>query len=403
MPRFKYLTLKGMLEDSSAGDEARQRGLHHVGWGRYADDSGKIVAKSKNGKLIDLEPHEPTDISKYPEQDPFQSPDSDVHFSKTGSGVYTGTTKHYPADMDRKAYSDYVAKKSAVASLRMRYPKLTDAQASQMLDLYNIDKEKGLVPPHASGRGTAQNTAIKQYLDGLYATVIGQSENEARSFKRYSVNPYPIGPDPRDDEKEKQRQQSINREKEFNRKRSDALKAGERDPNDLYADDIDDGVQLEKDNRKLRFKNRKRHQNKIKGLQQKDDFDPYTPAPKKPEPIIKKNEGKQMTLVNEVKQELLSILKEATERTDAISKKLEDLRQSLIKDGKITLRERGSARNDIGSLPERRIPLHTVCELIDIPMNELILHFLNGHRIREGQELVEYRLGNVYFYNDKVS
>lgn len=352
-----------MLEDSSAGDEARQRGLHHVGWGRYADDSGKIVAKSKNGKLIDLEPHEPTDISKYPEQDPFQSPDSDVHFSKTGSGVYTGTTKHYPADMDQKAYSDYVAKKSAIASLRIRYPKLTDAQASQMLDLYNIDKEKGLVPPHPSarGRGTAQNAAMKQYLDGLYATVTGQSENEARSFKRYSVNPYPIGPDPRDDEKEKQRQQSINREKEFNRKRSDALKAGERDPNDLYADDIDDGIQY------------------------------------------KANEGKQMTLVNEVKQELLSILKEATERTDTISKKLEDLRQSLIKDGKITLRERGSARNDIGSLPERRIPLHTVCELIDIPMNELILHFLNGHRIREGQELVEYRLGNVYFYNDKVS
>ena len=40
------------IED--AGEEAKKRGLHHIGWGRYADKSGNLVAKSVDGKLVDV-------------------------------------------------------------------------------------------------------------------------------------------------------------------------------------------------------------------------------------------------------------------------------------------------------------------------------------------------------------
>lgn len=43
-------------EDSSAGEEAKRRGLTHVGWGRYADKQGKVTHKAQNGKLIPVTP-----------------------------------------------------------------------------------------------------------------------------------------------------------------------------------------------------------------------------------------------------------------------------------------------------------------------------------------------------------
>jgi len=41
-----------MLED--VGQDAKAKGLHHIGWGRYADKSGKVVAKSIDGKLVNV-------------------------------------------------------------------------------------------------------------------------------------------------------------------------------------------------------------------------------------------------------------------------------------------------------------------------------------------------------------
>lgn len=41
-----------ILEDT--GEEAKKRGLHHIGWGRYVDKSGTLVAKSVDGKLVDI-------------------------------------------------------------------------------------------------------------------------------------------------------------------------------------------------------------------------------------------------------------------------------------------------------------------------------------------------------------
>lgn len=105
------------------------------------------------------------------------------------------------------------------------------------------------------------------------------------------------------------------------------------------------------------------------------------------------------TIDSLIKEEYDKLQKEAEKRSDEIGKKLEELRKTLVKEGQITLRERGSARQSIRAIPERRIPIATISEILDIPINELTLYFLNGQRIHEGAQLVEYRLGCVYFYD----
>lgn len=43
-------------ETSGAGDDAERLGLTHIGWGRYTDQTGKVVAKSIDGRLVRVEP-----------------------------------------------------------------------------------------------------------------------------------------------------------------------------------------------------------------------------------------------------------------------------------------------------------------------------------------------------------
>lgn len=119
----------------------------------------------------------------------------------------------------------------------------------------------------------------------------------------------------------------------------------------------------------------------------------------KPETVSVKEEK----LFQIIKEEFDVLVKEAQKNESKIIEKLETMRKGLIRDDLLVVNERGSARNDIGSRPERRIPLETVAKVIDIPVNELILHFLNGHRVKEGHtNLCEYRLGCVYFYGKQT-
>jgi len=54
------IKLKKILNEQTAGAEAKKRGLKHVGWGKYADpSSGQVVAKSEKGRLVRLKKPEP--------------------------------------------------------------------------------------------------------------------------------------------------------------------------------------------------------------------------------------------------------------------------------------------------------------------------------------------------------
>lgn len=102
-----------------------------------------------------------------------------------------------------------------------------------------------------------------------------------------------------------------------------------------------------------------------------------------------------------IKEEFDAVLGEIAENAPEIGTKLETMRKKLIADNRFSILERGGANHLRGSRPERRIPLESVSRMIDVPVDNLILHFLNGHRIHEGvTNLVEYRLGTVCFYAD---
>jgi hypothetical protein len=50
----KYLVqlITETINESKASEEAEKKGLKHVGFGNYADSTGKVVAKSKDGNLV---------------------------------------------------------------------------------------------------------------------------------------------------------------------------------------------------------------------------------------------------------------------------------------------------------------------------------------------------------------
>jgi hypothetical protein len=64
-----------LTEDT--GEEAKKRGLHHIGWGRYADKSGNVVAKSVDGKLVNIPKGEKDPVVDQPSGDIDDLPDKD--------------------------------------------------------------------------------------------------------------------------------------------------------------------------------------------------------------------------------------------------------------------------------------------------------------------------------------
>ena len=67
--------VKEVLEESQASDEAKKKGLKHVGFGHYADKNGDIVASSVDGKLVwnqspeELKKHHGKDFGLSPQKE----------------------------------------------------------------------------------------------------------------------------------------------------------------------------------------------------------------------------------------------------------------------------------------------------------------------------------------------
>lgn len=49
---------KKIVEQLSPGEQAGKLGLHHVGYGRYANNNDQVVAQSKDGKLVKINPND---------------------------------------------------------------------------------------------------------------------------------------------------------------------------------------------------------------------------------------------------------------------------------------------------------------------------------------------------------
>jgi len=95
-----------------------------------------------------------------------------------------------------------------------------------------------------------------------------------------------------------------------------------------------------------------------------------------------------------IKEEYDSLMKEAQKSYEKIDKKLMELRETFVQE--FFMRERiGSTFLPTG---EKRLQINVVAELINTPVNELCLHFLNHVKTSNTRRLVEYRQGYVTFY-----
>lgn len=110
---------------------------------------------------------------------------------------------------------------------------------------------------------------------------------------------------------------------------------------------------------------------------------------------------KETKLSRLVKEEALAVLKEAKEKAPDIDKKLDEFRKKLIREGDITSVQRGMATSQTYARPVKRVSLEAVSKIIDVPINELLIHLLNTQRLQENQKCVyEYRGGMIDFFGE---
>lgn len=103
---------------------------------------------------------------------------------------------------------------------------------------------------------------------------------------------------------------------------------------------------------------------------------------------------KKEALQQIVKEEYVKIQKEAAEAAPLIEQKLHECREKMLSE----FVKRARIGTTFEAAMEKRLQLVTVSEMIDVPVNELILYFLNNVKGMNERALVEYRLGHVYFY-----
>lgn len=101
------------------------------------------------------------------------------------------------------------------------------------------------------------------------------------------------------------------------------------------------------------------------------------------------------TLKKLVKEEYNKILEDCQKAAPKIEKKLEECRKSMMEE---LLSPRVAIGTSFAPPLEKRIQINTVAEMIDVPVNELTLYFLNHVKTKNERSLVEYHLGHVYFY-----
>jgi hypothetical protein len=99
-----------------------------------------------------------------------------------------------------------------------------------------------------------------------------------------------------------------------------------------------------------------------------------------------------------IREEYKTLFKEAAEKAPEVDKALEKLRKKLLPE-MVSYTTLGTEVLG-GSRPHKRIHIKSVSEILDIPINELTLHFLNNVKTKNERSLVEYHLGHCYFYKE---
>ena len=112
-----------------------------------------------------------------------------------------------------------------------------------------------------------------------------------------------------------------------------------------------------------------------------------------------KNKKLVKRINEEAKIQFESLLKEAAEKAPAVAKKLEELRKKLIPE--MTTNESLGLETFGGTRRQKRLQVKTVSELLELPVNEIVLHMINDVKNSNDRNLCEMHLGHIYFYESE--
>lgn len=108
---------------------------------------------------------------------------------------------------------------------------------------------------------------------------------------------------------------------------------------------------------------------------------------------------KESMVKKKINEEIVRLSEAVEERKEELDTKLEEIRKEIMQSGKP--HDHAGATPHRAGRPQFRIPIETVARLVDCSVNELMLHFLNGQRLKREACDVEYSQGNVLFYGNK--
>lgn len=96
-----------------------------------------------------------------------------------------------------------------------------------------------------------------------------------------------------------------------------------------------------------------------------------------------------------IKEEYTKLIEETKKTNKKISSGLDTIRKECFVDMMKRTREMG---NNFAPALEKRMQINTVAEMLEVPVNDLMLYFMNEVKHSNDRQLVEYRQGHVTFY-----
>jgi hypothetical protein len=104
--------------------------------------------------------------------------------------------------------------------------------------------------------------------------------------------------------------------------------------------------------------------------------------------------SKKLNIHQLVQEEIAKLVAEAKKDSPSIKEGLEEMRMKFFPE----MLERES--QDLSASPpmNKRVQINTVAELLDVPVNALMLYFLNDVKGKNTRSLIEYHSGQVHFY-----
>jgi hypothetical protein len=153
--------------NEDVGEEAKRRGLHHIGFGRYADKLGNLVAKSQDGRLVDIPKGEKDPTVDQP----------------------SGDIEDMPSDKRPDAWKDWKPRRSAEDDKLQQYRNRSWSASSALMGSDWEKRFRNLKPGDVAIHKKSNNPYVARNPDGELASfsndAIAAAFSQGKTLKGY--------------------------------------------------------------------------------------------------------------------------------------------------------------------------------------------------------------------------